>query len=161
MTARIRYLSCLRASVCDDFPNRTEKEKIRRHIVDWIIYRKYWDKDDSIERLSVDFGIPREEVTEFLYEKTGSRYLSIRKELRIEDAEELLLCRRDLNVYDIARMVGFTDKSNFRREFSEAVGVKPTEWRECNGNKKAVRISGLSGTGRNHSLLHHTTSSKS
>lgn len=152
MTARIRYLSCLRASVCDVFPYRTEREKIRRHIVDWIIYRKYWDKDDSIERLSVDFGIPREEVTEFLYEKTGCRYLSIRKELRLEDAEELLLCRKDLNVYDIARMVGFTDKSNFRREFSEAVGLKPAEWRECNGNRKTVRISCLSGAGRSHSL---------
>ena len=135
MNARLKYLSILRPSICKTAGTTSSKERIRRCIADWILYREYWDKDDNLDTFSQRTGIPREEITSFLYDHTGGRYLSIRKELRIEDAKSLIRERPDLSVYEIAKMVGIYDKSNFRKDFTELVGYKPKLWKECGGRR--------------------------
>ena len=141
MNTRLHYFSLLRSSTCRYYSTNPDKEEIRKSIVDWILFREYWDKDDNIDNFSSRTGIPREEITSFLLEHIGKHYLSLRKELRIEDAKELILERPDLSIYEIARMVGFADKSNFRKDFTDHVGVRPKVWRECKGNRIRCRLS--------------------
>lgn len=140
MDTRLHYFSMLRSSACKLHSTDPEKENIRRCIVDWILFREYWEMDDNIEKLSHRTGIPREEITEFLNDYTGKRYLALRKELRLEDAKQLILEHHELSVYEVAKMVGFADKSNFRKDFTEYVGVKPKIWKECNGNRLKCRL---------------------
>lgn len=143
MSARLKYLSMLRPSICRIDKSSPNKEHIRRCIVDWILYREYWDKNDNLDTFSQRTGIPREEITSFLYDHTGGRYLSIRKELRIDDAKNMIRERPDLSVHEIAKMVGIYDKSNFRKDFTEIVGYRPKLWKECGGKRWKCFIASL------------------
>ena len=50
--------------------------------------------------------------------------------MRIEDAKRLLMEQPEIPVRHIGYIIGFSDKSNFRRQFKEVVGCTPSEWRE-------------------------------
>ena len=103
------------------------------------------DMDCIAERL----GVPREDVSELLWTCTGERFLTIRKRLRIGDAKELLLSRPDMTMSQVARTVGFQDKSDFRRAFREETGCLPRIWRESRGKWLKCRIRAVREAGRN------------
>lgn len=152
MDIRSRYLHSLRASVCHHSKTIKDEESIRRCIVEWIVFREYWDKDDSLEKISSRHGIPYDEAVCFLHERIGERFLSMRKELRLHDAQELIMERPDMSVYDIADIVGITDKSNFRREFAAMNGLNPNDWKEVQQKKTGRCFNHRKGTDKNHYL---------
>ncbi len=53
---------------------------------------------------------------------------------KLEDAKKLLLQDKDSSINMIADISGFSDRSNFHRQFTKIVGCSPKEWRETNGN---------------------------
>ena len=56
------------------------------------------------------------------------KFPTVRKVLRIEDAKKLL-SETDIPISNISKMVGFNDKSDFRKQFREMLGYTPSEWR--------------------------------
>ena len=60
------------------------------------------------------------------------KFLTWRKELRINDAKDLLLMHPNAPACHIGFVVGLCDKSNFRQQFREVVGCTPLEWRKRN-----------------------------
>lgn len=150
MKDRTYYLSRLRASVYSSLPADPEKEKIRKQMVEWILYRKYWDRNDRMDTICEKCGVPRNEVVSFVKNLSGKKYVSLRKELRVQDAIEMLDEHTELSIQDISRMVGLTDKSNFRRDFSSVKGTTPFKWRKEKESKNKKWISGLTVSVRNH-----------
>ena len=53
--------------------------------------------------------------------------------MRIEDAKALLLSDKKMSSNLIGEMVGFSDRSNFHRQFTRLVGCSPKKWRETEG----------------------------
>jgi two-component system response regulator YesN len=53
-----------------------------------------------------------------------------RTTLRIEDAKIILLDNRELPISLVGEMVGFSDRSNFHRQFTKIAGCSPKKWRE-------------------------------
>lgn len=150
MNTRAQYLSCLKASACAGRAAGPVKESIRRRLMNWILYREYWNSDDSIDRMADELRIPKAEIIEFLADSTGNKYITLRKELRMQDAAEMLVEKPEISIYEVARRVGMTDKSNFRREFEEHTGLKPTDWRECRGSLRKYWINSLKVRAENH-----------
>ena len=93
--------------------------------------------------------VPREDVVSVIHGWIGERFLTVRKRLRVHDAAELLTGRPDLSMADIARLVGFQDKSDFRRAFTSEKGMTPRQWRECGGRMILYRINKIREAGRN------------
>jgi AraC-like DNA-binding protein len=54
--------------------------------------------------------------------------------LRIEEAKRLLLENKEASINIIAEASGFSDKSNFHRQFVKIVGCSPKDWRDSDGN---------------------------
>ena len=54
----------------------------------------------------------------------------LEKELRIMEAQQLLLDYPELPVATVGQMVGIDDKTNFKRQFEQIVGMSPRAWRE-------------------------------
>lgn len=156
MNARLHYLSILKAPSLQFQPTSHVSETIRTGIRDWILFREYWNSNDSMEDFAAKLGATKEEIASYLRTCTGKKYLAIRKELRIADAKELVSDNPGTAVYEIARTVGITDKSNFRKEFTEIVGVSPKKWRESGGNSLRCRIIQLEETMKNHCRAIHT-----
>ena len=135
MDLRMHYLLPLKsvsARTRDSIPSH---RAIGREFSEWILFREYWDGKTGLDSLSIRMGVPREEVSCFLWECFGERFLTIRKRLRIEDAKELLLKRPDLTQSQISRTIGFSDKSDFRRAFKDETGYSPNLWRESGGSR--------------------------
>ena len=57
-----------------------------------------------------------------------------RTELRNNDEKKMLLENKELSINIVGEMCGFSDRSNFHRQFVKIVGCSPKQWRECDGN---------------------------
>lgn len=154
MDIRMRYLSALKSSART--PSATPARKIiRQEFMEWILFREYLDPAADMDRVAGRLGVPREDVSDLLWICTGERFLTIRKRLRIEDAKELLLSRPDMTMSEVARTVGFQDKSDFRRAFREETGFLPRVWRESGGRWLRCRIRVIREAGRNRCYALH------
>lgn len=60
---------------------------------------------------------------------TGKAFLEYLKDVRIENAKELLT-RTDLRICEVAEKVGYDSYKNFGRVFKETVGITPAEYRK-------------------------------
>ena len=64
----------------------------------------------------------------------GVDFKTWRTQLRIEEAKRILLEDKDISINAAGEMAGFSDRSNFHRQFVKIVGCSPKQWREFNGN---------------------------
>lgn len=135
MNIRLHYLSLLHSSFTRNLGFVPTHRAIGRELEEWVLFRKYWDEGEDIDSLAAGIGVPRDEVTIFIRGWIGERFLTMRKRLRVHDAGELLLSRPEMSLAEIARTVGFQDKSDFRRAFIDEKGMSPRLWRECKGSR--------------------------
>ena len=64
------------------------------------------------------------------FAQQGTDFRTWRAQLRIREAQELLLAYPDVPASVIGRRVGITDRSNFTRQFKAIVGELPDSWRK-------------------------------
>ena len=105
-------------------------ERLERNLSRWK-EEKGWRKPiltvtETAESLGTD------SVTFFHYfeERIGMDFRTWRTRLRIEDAQRLMLEEPETAVSTIARRVGFSDRSNFSRQFARYTGRTPGQWRK-------------------------------
>ena len=65
--------------------------------------------------------------------RMGMDFKTWRTNLRIEEAKRLLIENPELSTHIISEMSGFSDRSNFHRQFVKVVGCSPKQWRESGG----------------------------
>ncbi|HCQ72222.1 MAG TPA: hypothetical protein DIT75_02310 [Rikenellaceae bacterium] len=106
--------------------------KVRKKLDDWIQEGKHHDTYESMDMLLDELEITSEELSFYCSKVLKKKFVSWRKELRINEAKELLLLHPETPVCHIGYAVGLYDKSNFRQQFRSVVGCTPTEWREMN-----------------------------
>ena len=84
---------------------------------------------EAAERLGVD-----SETLYYYFEKrVGMDFRTWRTRLRLEDAMRLLREEPDTPAVEIAARVGFSDRSNFSRQFHAYTGLTPAQWRKRAG----------------------------
>jgi YesN/AraC family two-component response regulator len=91
------------------------------------------------QTLSKHFGFVPSYISKLFREYKGMSPGEYLTRVRIAKAIELISHANNVNVYDIAREVGFSDPSYFSRLFKQQTGMLPTEYREFS------RHSGLPG----------------
>ena len=134
MDVRMHYLYLLHSSYTRGFDAVPTHKTIGMGLGEWILFRKYRDAE--------------EDITSFMHGWMGERFLTVRKRLRVHDAAELLTGSPELSMSDIARIVGFQDKTDFRRAFATEKGMTPHQWRKCRGSRVLFRISRILGEDR-------------
>jgi len=75
-------------------------------------------------------GTYREKLSQVFREQTGMTVFSYIREARIRRGEELLR-DTDIDVQDIALLIGFNNAGNFATAFRERLGVTPTAYRQA------------------------------
>ncbi len=111
-----------------DFQNSINT-RIRLALTDWIARKGYCAHECDIRSLSREVGIPEDHLICFLQENYKGGFRKLKKDLRIELAKKLLLSMPDAPLSHIGVYVGITDKSNFRKQFTEVTGMSPDMWR--------------------------------
>ncbi len=131
ISKKLRKIGCGRiAAIQGRINTRKTLDKVEKRLARWIRDCKHHESYDSMEEILDELGLTNGELTIYCSRVLNKKFLTWRKELRIEDAKRLLMENPDAPVHHIGYIVGFSDKSNFRRQFKEVVGCTPTEWRE-------------------------------
>jgi len=109
---------------------RTAKDWGVEAIDEWVERKGYLKEMSTLDEVSKDIGVSKEKLSDYFRVVLRKPFLSWRKELRILESKKLLLLYPDLSLSVIGIMVGIDDKSNFRRQFYDVVGLWPTEYRK-------------------------------
>ena len=106
--------------------------KVKMKLDKWVEEGKHRDSYDSMDDLLNELEITSEELSFYCSKVLNKKFSTWRKDLRIEEAKELLIQEPETPVCHIGFAIGFNDKSNFRQQFRKTVGCTPTERRERN-----------------------------
>ncbi len=131
LTRKVRkYVRKSISRVKENLAARKTLDKVGRKLEQWVKEGKHHENYESMDRILDDLGLTVEELSFYCSRVLKKKFLTWRKELRIEESKKLLLSNPDLPACHVGYLVGLTDKSNFRQQFREMVGCTPSEWRE-------------------------------
>ena len=118
--------------------NDAEIRKFERALETWVKQKKYSEYDRSREEVAKELGTTREFLHMYFTMYKGMDFKTWRTELRVEESKRLLLENKELSTNVIGEIAGFSDRSNFHRQFVKIVGCTPKQWRESGGNPEKV-----------------------
>ena len=116
-------------------PSHKEDEFTRfdRALKTWVEQKRYCEYDKSREDIARELNTTRESLHHYFVTRKGMDFNTWRTELRIEEAKRMLIENRDFSINIIGELSGFSDRSNFHRQFVKLVGCTPRQWRESGG----------------------------
>lgn len=101
----------------------------------WVKEKRFREYDKSREEIADELGTTKELLQIYFSDRLGMDFRIWRTELRINDAKDMLLKHKNYSINFIADIVGFSDRSNFHRQFTKSVGCSPKEWRDTDGHQ--------------------------
>ena len=107
-----------------------EFKKLERALSQWVKQKKFVEFDKSREDVASELNTTREILHLYFTTKKGIDFKTWRTGLRIEEAKELLLKNKRISINLVGEMAGFSDRSNFHRQFVKIVGCTPKQWRD-------------------------------
>ncbi len=81
---------------------------------------------EAAQRLGTDTGT----LYAYFQERMGMDFRTWRTRLRLEDAKQMLAENPLLSPAEAARLCGFSNRSNFSRQFLAYTGKTPAEWQK-------------------------------
>ena len=124
------------------FPQRAQRsrktEGPKLNIEQWVADKCYCEYDNTRDQIASDLKTTKDILHLYFMTKMGIDFRTWRTGLRIEEAKRLLLENRDASINIVAEVSGFSDKSNFHRQFVKIVGCSPKQWRESDGNPDRI-----------------------
>ena len=85
---------------------------------------------EAAERLGTDTRT----LHRYFQQRVGVDFRTWRTRLRLEDAKRLLAENPALPPADAARLSGFSNRSNFSRQFLAHTGLTPAQWQRDSGS---------------------------
>ena len=111
----------------------SEFAKLQKSLERWVKDKKYKEYDRTRDEIALELHTSKEILHLYFTTKIGVDFRTWRTNLRVEEAKRLLLENKDASINIIAEASGFSDKSNFHRQFVKIVGCSPKQWRESDG----------------------------
>ena len=115
--------------------NETEFKRLERNLDKWVKQKKFSEYDKSREEVAQELNTTKELLHMYFTTRKGMDFKTWRTELRVQEAKRLLLENKELSINVIGEIAGFSDRSNFHRQFVKLVGCTPREWRDSGGRK--------------------------
>lgn len=110
--------------------------RIERSLQKWVKEKRFREYDKTREQIARELNTTKEMLHLYFTTKVGVDFKTWRTGLRIEEAKRLLLENPEMSTNIIAELSGFSDRSNFHRQFTKIVGCSPKQWRETNGKSE-------------------------
>ena len=110
-----------------------EFHKLDKALAEWVEQKQYCEYAKSREETARELNTTKEMLYHYFQVKKGIDFKTWRTQLRIEEAKKLLLENKDVSTNIIGEAAGFSDRSNFHRQFVKFVGCSPKQWRDSNG----------------------------
>ena len=104
--------------------------QLEKALAKWVEKKGWRTPSRTIGEVAEGLGTDSETLFHYFEQRMGVDFRTWRTRLRLEDAKSMLRERPDLPASEVARRVGFSDRSNFSRQFLAYTGLTPNRWRE-------------------------------
>ncbi len=104
-------------------------QHLEESLKDWVAQKKYTEAGISLDDIAVSMGTNRSYLSRHFNTHMGISFKTWRTQLRIEEAQRLLIEQPELSLAEVGTLVGIHDRTNFHHRFQNVTGVTPTEWR--------------------------------
>ena len=121
------------AQPLDSIITEQEMNKIQHALDKWVKEKRYREYDKTREQIAKELKTTKEMLHMFFVTRMSVDFKTWRTRLRIEEAKLLLLENPEMSINIVAELSGFSDRSNFHRQFTKIVGCSPKQWRESAG----------------------------
>ncbi len=121
------------AQPLDSIITEQEMNKIQHALDKWVKEKRYREYDKTREQIAKELNTTKEMLHMFFVTRMSVDFKTWRTRLRIEEAKVLLLENPEMSINIVAELSGFSDRSNFHRQFTKIVGCSPKQWRESAG----------------------------
>lgn len=92
----------------------------------------HYDLPITLKEVSTYIGLSRIYFSTTFKKETGYNFSDYLINIRIQNAKQLLI-HTDMDIYDIAQKIGYTDRKHFSKVFKKICGMTPTEYRKLLG----------------------------
>ncbi len=104
-------------------------DMLRKEIVE---RKSYLRPGITIDEIANDLKVGRKILSAYINAEEKVNFNSWINQLRIEEAKMLLLAHPNLSLSEISERVGFSEQSNFSRQFKLMTQLSPSIWRQNN-----------------------------
>ena len=112
-----------------------EKSEYQKEIERLVVFmsekKPYLDDSLTLQKLSLQTGIPKEQLSFLLNRIMGRHFFEFINSYRIDEATNLLNNQK-LNIKQVMYAVGFNSKSSFNTAFKKHTDCTPTDYRTAN-----------------------------
>jgi len=102
---------------------------LRQQVIDG---KYYLASGVNIEEIAQLLKISRTSLSNLINKEEGVNFNTWINMLRIKKAKELFITNPEFTISQVAEQVGFTEQSNFSRQFKLITNQSPSEWRQQN-----------------------------
>lgn len=117
--------------------NNNEDLKINHQSISWgkfksvIIDEKYYLRPGvNIEEMAQYLKIGRTTLSNLINKEEKMNFHAWINTMRIEEAQQLIIANPDHSIAQVADMIGFSEPSNFSRQFKQITKQSPTLWKQ-------------------------------
>ena len=118
--------------------SESEIRKLEAALKQWVDKKSFREYDKSREDIARELNTTKEILHHYFISIKKVDFKTWRTELRIEEAKRLLLKDKNVSTNIIAEASGFSDRSNFHRQFVKIVGCSPKQWRDSEGHPTGI-----------------------
>lgn len=97
--------------------------------IEHYIDENFADVNLNLNTISDHFGISRQTISKKLNAALGEKVGDLILKVRINEGKKLLK-KTNLNISDVAMLVGYTDSNSFIRAFKKLCGITPGNYRK-------------------------------
>jgi AraC-like DNA-binding protein len=110
-------------------PVESENAKVSKSDFIVFINNNFQNNQLTLDFISAETGVSHRRITNDIQNQFGCNFKSYINRLRINESKRLLL-EKNLNIGEIAFMVGFNNQTHFNRVFKSELQISPTEYRD-------------------------------
>lgn len=121
-----------------NYPVNGEKEtnsNLARSIDKWISEEKFLSPNITIVQAAKELNTNRTYLSEHIKTTESATFREWIHNLRIEKAKEILLQKPSIPIVEVSMAVGYSDSSNFNKQFVKYTGIPAQAWRTKNLSK--------------------------
>ena len=112
----------------------------RRKIDEWIEDKGYCKSRLSLASVAEVIGVTIDQLSIFFYNEGFNQFPVWISNLRIREAQRLLITYPSMQIISVAAKIGMTDVKIFRGIFKRLVGELPTDWRKNNSKRPVAEV---------------------
>lgn len=116
--------------IVTDVDKNAQFQLIGEAIGVWVREEKYLQQGLTIETLATELNTNRTYLSNYINQIEKQTFRCWINHLKVDKAKTLLQSFPDMSVADVAVMSGYSDNSNFNKQFVKNTGTSPKIWRK-------------------------------